>query len=96
MKASSSEVRKVKEDSEGSDEDSFKEENMRMLVQRYNQYIKKHKLKHSDKNSINFKRYYLGKREEKKKEKMLHATNVDVRSLTYNMPKSQQTQQKEG
>lgn len=68
MKASSSKVMKVEEDSESSDEDSSKEEEMGLFIKRYNQNIKKHKFKHSDKNLINLMKSHPQKREGKKKE----------------------------
>lgn len=65
---------------------------MDLFIKCYNQYIKKHKLKHSDKNFINFEKSRRHKRGDKKKNEMLHATNVKSRGIQYNMSESQQTQ----
>lgn len=50
---------------------------MELFVKHYNQYIKKHKLKHSEKNLINFKKFQPYKKEEKEKEKMLHVMTLE-------------------
>lgn len=41
---------------------------MGLIVKHHNKYIKKHKLKHSDKNLINFKKYHPYKSGDKKKD----------------------------
>lgn len=61
-------TKKVKDNSDNSNEDTKKEEDIRLFAKRYNQYIKKHKLIHCGKNLINFKKTYLHKKEDKKKE----------------------------
>lgn len=68
MKALLSRTKKNKNEGDSSDEGSSKEEEMELFVKRYNQYMKKHKLKHSNKNLINFKKSHLHKKEHKRKE----------------------------
>lgn len=83
MKASSSKASKVEEYDEISNEDSFKEEEMSLFIKRYNTYIKKHQLKHSDKNLINFKKTHPHKNEENKKEdSQLLIMNVENMVIT--------------
>lgn len=68
MKASSSRTKKNKDEGDGSDKESSKEEEMRLFVKCCNQYMRKHKLKHSNKNMINFKKSHSYKKQDKRKE----------------------------
>lgn len=54
MKASSSKVKNSKEESDNFDEEASKKEKMALFVKRYNKYLKRNKLKHSDKGLVNF------------------------------------------
>lgn len=69
LKASTSMKKKNKDEDDSSDKVSSKEEEMALFFKCYNQYMRKHKLKHSDKNLINFKKSYPQNKEHKIKEK---------------------------
>lgn len=72
LKTSSSRTEKIKDEDDSFDEGSSKEEETELFVKRYNQYMRKHKLKNSDKNIINFKKYHLYKKEHKRKIRRYH------------------------
>lgn len=71
LKDLSSEAKKSKEESDNSDEEAPKEEKMGLFVRRYNRYMKRNKLKHSDKGLVNFKKSHPPKREHKQKDKKI-------------------------
>lgn len=66
--ALASRTKKSKDDSDSSDEDYSKEEDIWLFVKRYNQYFRKHKLKYFDKNMINFKKSHPHKEKHKRKD----------------------------
>lgn len=68
MKALSSKAKKLKEESENSYEEALKEEEMSLFIRRYNQYLKRNNLKHSDKDLVNLKNTHPPKRDHKKKD----------------------------
>lgn len=59
---------KNKDKGDNLDEDSSKEYDMGLFVKRYNRYMRKNNLKHSDKNLINFKKSHPYKKENERKE----------------------------
>lgn len=68
MKDSSSKGNNSKEESDNSDEEASKKEEMSLFIRQYNRYLKKNKLKHSDKGLVNFKNNHPLKKEHKKKD----------------------------
>lgn len=68
LKVSTSQAKKTKEESENSFEESPKEKEMGLFIRRYNWYLKRNKLKHTEKGLINFKKYHPSKREHNKKD----------------------------
>lgn len=59
-------MKKLKEESDNSDKEASKKEEMSLLIRRYNRYIKRNKLKHTDKGLMNFRNTHLPKKDHMK------------------------------
>ncbi|XP_050898059.1 ubiquitin carboxyl-terminal hydrolase 9 [Lathyrus oleraceus] len=64
----SSKVKKSKEESDKSDEEVSEKEETGLFVRRYNRYLKRNKLKHTDKGLVNFKNTHPLKKDHKKED----------------------------
>lgn len=66
MKASSSKKKNSKEESDNSDTETSKKEDMGLFSKRYNRYLKRNKLKHTDKGLVNFRNTHPLNKDHKK------------------------------
>lgn len=57
-----------KEESDNSDEEALKKEEMGLFARHHNRYLKRIKLKHSDKCLINFRNTHTANKEHKKED----------------------------
>lgn len=68
MKASSSKLNKSVEESDNYDEEVSKKEEMDLFVKHYNRYLKRNKLKNTDKGLVNFRNTYPPNKDQKKED----------------------------
>lgn len=68
LKASSSNVKKSKEESDDYDEEVSKKEEMGLFFIRYNRHLKRNKLKHTNKGLVNLRNTHPPKKDHKKED----------------------------